>query len=72
MSARRCEAPVSTMNNPTILQKIIAQKHLEIARDSAQHSLTELEQLARQNRDKRGFIAAMRARMDAKTLAKEG
>lgn len=69
MSARRCEAPVSTMNNPTILQKIIAQKHLEIARDSAQHSLTELEQLARQNRDKRGFIAALRARMDAKKPA---
>ncbi len=60
---------MSTMNNPTILQKIIAQKHLEIARDSAQHSLTELEQLARQNRDKRGFIAALRARMDAKKPA---
>lgn len=53
------------MNTSTILHKIIAQKHLEIARDSAITSLSALESSAKANSDRREFIAALRARIQA-------
>ena len=57
------------MNTATILQKIIAQKHLEIARDSAIKSLGALEQSAKENNDRRGFIGALRSRIEARKPA---
>jgi indole-3-glycerol phosphate synthase len=53
------------MNAPTILNKIIAQKHLEIARDSAITSLDDLELSAKVISDRRDFIGALRSRIVA-------
>ena len=47
------------MNTATILQKIIEQKHLEIARDSAITSLAALELRAKVISDRRDFIGAL-------------
>tara|TARA_R110001606_G_scaffold351867_1_gene502205 strand:- start:2823 stop:3617 length:795 start_codon:yes stop_codon:yes gene_type:complete len=57
------------MNTATILQKIIAQKHLEIGRDSAITSLGALEQRAKDNNDRRDFIGALRSRIQARKPA---
>lgn len=57
------------MNNATILNKIIAQKQLEIARDSAVTSLDALEFSAKANNDRRDFIAALRSRIEARKPA---
>ncbi len=57
------------MNTATILQKIIAQKHLEIARDSAITSLGALERSAKENNDRRDFIGALRSRIEARKPA---
>lgn len=57
------------MSKSTILEKIIAQKHLEIARDSAQITLTEMERRAKALGGKRDFIAALRARIQARQPA---
>ncbi len=57
------------MSKPTILEKIIAQKHIEIARDSAVTSLARMEQLAAQVNDKREFIATLRERIQARQPA---
>ncbi len=57
------------MSTPTILEKIIAQKHIEIARDSAQTSLSEMERLAALVTDKREFIATLRERIEARQTA---
>lgn len=57
------------MNTATILQKIIAQKYLEIARDSAITSLGVLEQSAKENNDRRDFIGALRSRIEARKPA---
>lgn len=51
------------MKTSTILDKIIAQKHLEIARDSAITSLESLELSANVISDRRDFIGALRARI---------
>lgn len=57
------------MSKPTILEKIIAQKHLEIARDSVTTSLASMERLAAQVTDKREFIATLRGRIQARKTA---
>lgn len=57
------------MNTSTILHKIIAQKHLEITRDSAITSLSALEISAKANSDRREFIAVVRARIQARKPA---
>lgn len=57
------------MSTATILDKIIAQKHLEIARDSALTSLGALELRAKQNNDRRDFIGALRSRIQARKPA---
>jgi indole-3-glycerol phosphate synthase len=57
------------MNTATILNKIIAQKHLEIARDSAITNLTAMELSANAISDRRDFIGALRTRIQARTPA---
>lgn len=57
------------MNTPTILEKIIAQKHREIVRDSAITSLTSMEQMAAKVSGKREFIATLRKRIEARQPA---
>lgn len=57
------------MNTSTILNKIIAQKHVEIARDSAITSLQALELSAKVISDRRDFIGALRSRIRAQKPA---
>lgn len=57
------------MSKATILEDIIAQKHREIARDSAVRSLAALEKAASAIQDKREFIGALRARILARKPA---
>jgi len=57
------------MSTPTILNKIIAQKHIEIARDSAMKSLSSLELSASVINDRRDFIGALRTRIAARQPA---
>jgi indole-3-glycerol phosphate synthase len=57
------------MTSSTILDKIIAQKHLEIARDSARTSLDSLELSAKVISDRRDFIGALRSRIEAQQPA---
>lgn len=57
------------MSKATILEDIIAQKHREIAEGRARVSLTELERLAAQVKDKREFIGSLRQRMLARKPA---
>ncbi len=57
------------MSQPTILEKIIAQKNFEIERDSAKISLTEMERRAALVTDKREFIATLRDRIEARQTA---
>lgn len=57
------------MSKATILEDIIAQKHREIAEGRARVSLSELERLATQVKDKREFIGSLRQRMLARQPA---
>lgn len=57
------------MTQSTILEKIIAQKHLEIARDSARESLVSLEERAHLAERPRGFIEALRQRIESRRPA---
>ena len=58
------------MNTSTILEKIIAHKQLEIHRNSQRISQAVLEKQAVVNMpDRRGFIRALRARMEAQQAA---
>lgn len=50
------------MSLPTILEKIIARKYLEVAERRAQVGLSELERLARTVDAPRGFVRALQAR----------
>ncbi len=53
------------MDTPTILKKIIARKHQEVAQRSAVVSVDALRQVAGRQASCRGFIAAIRATLDA-------
>ncbi|MDO8271368.1 MAG: indole-3-glycerol phosphate synthase TrpC [Gammaproteobacteria bacterium] len=57
------------MSKATILEDIIAQKHREIAEGRARVSLSELERMAAQVKDKREFIGSLRKRMLARQPA---
>lgn len=57
------------MSKATILDEILAQKHREIARDSAIINLTAMEQRAAAFNDKREFIARLRQRIVNKQAA---
>ncbi|MDO9319035.1 MAG: indole-3-glycerol phosphate synthase TrpC [Gammaproteobacteria bacterium] len=57
------------MSKATILEDIIAQKHREIAEGRARVSLSELEHMAAQVKDKREFIGSLRQRMLARQPA---
>ncbi|MCB1648669.1 MAG: indole-3-glycerol phosphate synthase TrpC [Pseudomonadales bacterium] len=57
------------MSQSTILERIIAQKHREIIRDAEQESLASLEQRARSAEPVRGFIAALRRRIENRQAA---
>jgi len=57
------------MSKATILEDIIAQKHVEIGRDSAVRSLSALEKAAADVKDKRPFIVALRQRILARKPA---
>jgi indole-3-glycerol phosphate synthase len=57
------------MSKPTILDEIIAQKHLEIAAARQQASLAELEAAAALISDRRPFIESLKKRIEAKLPA---
>lgn len=57
------------MSQSTILERIIAQKHREIIRDAEQESLASLEQRARTAEPVRGFITALRRRIENRQAA---
>jgi len=52
-------------DTPTILKKIIARKHQEVAERSAKRGLTELQQQAKVQAPARGFVAAVEAKLNA-------
>lgn len=57
------------MNTSTILQTILEHKRVEIERDSRRKSLAELEETARSRNDRRGFLDAMRRRIQDRQAA---
>lgn len=57
------------MTTETILDSIIAQKHIEIERNSAQIPIGELEKSAWHRDDYRGFVDAMRRRIEQRQPA---
>lgn len=53
------------MSTPTVLKKIIARKHEEVAERSQQKSIADLTELLKQQPPSRGFVSAMEAKLAA-------
>ncbi|TVZ40076.1 indole-3-glycerol phosphate synthase [Alteromonadaceae bacterium 2753L.S.0a.02] len=51
-------------DTPTVLKKIIARKHQEVAERRPQRSVSDLQQMADEQAPPRGFVAAMQARLE--------
>lgn len=57
------------MNTPTVLKKIIARKHEEVAERSSQLSITDLQTRAAEQSPCRGFVAAIAAKIASRQSA---
>jgi indole-3-glycerol phosphate synthase len=53
------------MSTPTILKKIVARKHEEVAERSVTTPISVLEQQAKHQLPARGFVKAMQNKLDA-------
>lgn len=53
------------MSTPTILKKIVARKHQEIAERQPKASMTQLQALAAEQSAPRGFVRAMHSKLEA-------